>query len=467
MIDDLKTKVLEMFNSILGSENVSVFDDNVYLYGQDGTMNLNFAFDFLLFPQNPQEISGIMKICNQFGIPLVARGGGTGVAGGALPVNGGVVVSLEKMNKILQINTVDAYVICEPGVISQSLSSAISKAGFFFPVFPSSKHFSTIGGNVATNAGSIYSCKYGKTNQYVLNLEVVLPTGEIIWTGFNVKKNSTGFNLTNLFVGGEGVLGIITKIVYRVIPISVAAHKAVLLGEFDSLKCATEFMIEVNYSNIVPAALELIGFNALKITSDYLKLPLDRSNRDAVQIIIELHDTNPLAITDAVKRLTVILASHSKKEFKVGFSAEEIESLWELRLMIGNALTEKNKFYRDIDAAVPLGKLHDYLKNAERVASMYGIEIAFFGHALDGNPHVMLLCNDVAISNTFEFKSAVAEIYSYAMCVGGVISGEHGVGFLNKTFMSDQLASDNLIIMKKIKGLFDPFNVLNPGKLWN
>lgn len=264
---DLRQLVYAALVNISGAEHVLCDEESVWKYGADMTGTFRFDFDFVVKPADPQQIAAIVNVCNRYGIPITPRGGGSGVTGGALPVRRGIVLSLERLNKVISIKGEDGYAMAESGVLTADLCEQVENAGYYFPVFPSSGGYSMLGGNVAENAGSINSCKYGNTSRYVLNLEVVLSSGAIIWTGSNVRKDATGFNLTQLFVGSEGLLGIITKVVYRIISKPVLQHS--MLAGFTTLEGAINAVNAISSSALEPAAVELICENALHITADY------------------------------------------------------------------------------------------------------------------------------------------------------------------------------------------------------
>lgn len=411
-------------------------------------------------------MSAVVKICNELRIPITPRGGGSGVTGGALPIKGGVVVSLERLNKIIRVDEVNSYVIAESGVITAALCERVEQQGLYFPVQPSSKAYSFIGGNVAENAGSIHSCRYGTTAQYVLNLEVVLPTGAIIWTGANVPKNATGLNLTQLFVGSEGILGIITKVVYRLI--RRPAHEVTLLAGFATVEAACEAVRAIRQSDLAPAAVELIGPEALRITAAYLNgpLPLVKQGIKA-HLLIGLQEATENTLLHAMETAGIVLEKHTAEPILVGTTTLEKESLWKLRFSIGAALSSRGKTYRDIDISIPLSLLYPYLTKVEEIATHYQLTVAYFGHALDGNLHTMVMLDqDLSTEAGTNAAQAVNSIYTYAIANGGAISGEHGIGMLQKEFMETQFSADHLALARSIKHVLDPHDILNPGKIF-
>ncbi|HEY4112092.1 FAD-binding oxidoreductase [Puia sp.] len=457
-------QVIGLLETVCGCSYVITGEEDLRAYGSDETQDLYFPFDILVKPADEKEIGELLRICNRYRIPVTPRGGGSGVTGGALPVQKGVVLSTERLNKIITINETDRYVIAECGVITQELCEAVEEKGLFFPVAPTSRAFSFVGGNVAENAGSMYSCKYGTTSRYVINLQVVLPNGEIFWTGANVEKNATGLDLTRLFVGSEGLLGVITKVVFRLLP--KPRVSALMLTGFDDLAMACEAVIAIRRSGLSPAAAELIGHSALQLTRAYLKesFPLT-ADRIKAHLLIELNaaDENRLAFeTETVAQL---LGEYTQDEIFLGSSSPEKERLWMIRRNIGNALKSENRLYRDIDVCIPLSFVYRYISGVEEICKREGVAVACFGHVLDGNLHTMLHWEKASFPGEDHFAAVLHEIYDFAISNGGVISGEHGIGYLQKEFMPLQFPASSLRLMKEIKTVFDPEGIMNPGKV--
>jgi glycolate oxidase len=459
------SNLIGSFIKICGLQYVIYDLEELLGYQSDQTLDLKFVPDIVVKPNSTEEISQILKICNEFHIPVTPRGGGSGVSGGALAVRGGVMICTERLNSIIEINSVDKYVIAEAGVVTNDLCKAVLDKNLYFPIAPSSGDFSFLGGNVAHNSGSINSCKYGKTSDYVLNLEVVLATGQIMWTGTNVKKSSTGFDLTHLFVGSEGLLGIITKVVYKLLPKMVADFNAALLCPFASIETACSFLLDLKQLNLSPAAGELIGRNATELTYKRLKQPgwVLRSDVEAI-VIVQLQDSDFQKVETGLQSLMKLLESASPDVF-VGSDLKDISKIWQLRMGIGEALIANGRKYRDVDVCIPLMFLNDFIVTTEEICKFHETDLYYFGHGLDGNLHMML-----SIEHEFNFASweriekAADQIYSYAISKGGVISGEHGIGFIQKKFMHFQFSNDQLITMKNIKKALDPNLIMNPGK---
>jgi glycolate oxidase len=451
--------------NICGRKYVVTSGAEMEAYGSDQSVLPNFPFDCLVKPASPAEISAIVTVCGDYSIAITPRGGGSGVVGGALPVKGGVILSLERLNSIIEINRDGCFVLVEAGVVTEDLCNALEKENVCFPVAPSSKSMSFIGGNVAQSSGSIHSCKYGTVGQYVLNLEVVLPTGEIIWTGANVKKSATGFNLTQLFVGSEGTLGIITKVVLKILP--TAGVRLCLLAGFPDLEKACSAVWAINRSPLIPSAVEIVCKNALTLTSGYLKyvLPLIKESIK-VQLLIEIEGRDEDIVARDRDTLVAILEQYTSEDIFVADSAAGKAELWRLRMNIGNAMVAGGGKYRDIDVCIPLPSLYQYIKAVEDIGGKYDIPLICFGHAVDGNIHTMVYFKEQAeYSEIVKTGEAVDEIYACGILNGGVISGEHGIGFLQKKFMSLQFTPTHLRVMRELKKVFDPRGILNPGKM--
>ena len=452
--------------SIANKQNVLTDREELTRYCRDQSICQDHSFDILVKPGCTEEIASILKLCNTYKIPVTPRGGGTGVTGGAIPLKGGIVMSLERLNRILAVNEPDGYVIAEAGVVTADLCHRVEQSGLYFPVIPTSYHHSFIGGNVAQNSGSINSCKYGTISKYVLNLQIVLPDGEIIWTGASVGKNATGLNLTQLFVGSEGTLGIIAKVVLRLL--KKPTHEAFLLAGFNSLSDACKAVNAIKQSNLVPSGVELICQNALDITSSRLQEQYPLINPAIrAHLLVQLDGHSKAELEYSIGGITDILKCHATEAPLMACTDAERIVLSRLRHSIGNALKSNPHGYRDIDICMPVSRLYEYIVEVESICATYDVPLVCFGHALDGNVHAMLLAKEeITPDEQSGFNKAVNDIYLYALGKGGVISGEHGIGLLQKQFMKHQYSEGHLALMKGIKHLFDANSILNPGKMF-
>lgn len=450
--------------SICGVTGVFTKAEDLAPYERDETMNFRFPFEVLVKPSSADEVSKVLKCCNVYNIPVTPRGGGSGVTGGALPVNGGIVLSTERLNKIISLNEVDGYVVAEAGVITDDLCAFVEEKGFYFPVSPTSRSSSFIGGNVAENAGSIHSCKYGSVSRYVLNLEIVLPTGEIIWTGANVSKNATGLDITHLFVGSEGIIGVITKVVFRLLP--CFKKQVALLAAFDDMEKACKAVIALKKLTVVPSAVELLCADSIRLAKASIieRFPFTELYTKA-HLIVELSAFDDYEIDTGLTDVFNILEVYSSENILYGVTNDEKRKIWSLRRNIGNALTSNGRFYRDIDICVPVSFLYQYIIFIEDLRNKENLDLIYFGHAFDGNLHTMLLFTDTNAIEQERLESILQRIYQKVIDYEGVISGEHGIGMLQKDFMKMQFSNEHLQLFKKIKSLFDPNGIMNPGKV--
>lgn len=456
---------LERLRSIVGEKHIHLPEEVEPASVRDHSPGGDYSFEALVCPGTVGEVSEIVGVCNAHRVPLTPKGGGTGVTGGALPVTGGILLSLRRLDEIIEIDLPNRYAIVESGVITETFCTAVEAAGMYFPVVPGSKGSSFIGGNIAENAGSPKSCKYGTVKDWVLNLEVVLPTGEIIWTGSNVYKDVTGLNLTQLFAGSEGVLGIITKAVLKLIPRPLA--RRTLLAGFHDLGMACEAALDIGHCTLRPAALELITRSAIDLTAPFVKdsYPLlDPSV--AAHLLLEWEEYTTQGLEVAVDTAYQKLQPYDPIDVFSGSSAGESEFIWTLRSRIGEAMTSGGCRYRDIDSCIPPAAVYAYLEAIGRIGVRYERQLICFGHVMDGNLHTMLLLSeeDPAV-DAGGLTPLLTEIYNAALRLGGTISGEHGIGRLQQDFLPLQLSPTHLSVLRRIKKAFDPNLILNPGKM--
>jgi glycolate oxidase len=456
---------LQIFIDIVGKENVLIDRESLLNYSHDETEDLSFLPEVVLKPASADEISKIMQYCNNKLIPVTPRAAGTGLSGGALPVMGGVLLSIERLNKIIEIDERNLQVITEPAVITQVLQETLAAKGLFYPPDPSSRGSCFIGGNVAENAGGPKAVKYGVTKDYVLNLEVVLPNGEIIWTGANVLKNATGYNLTQLMVGSEGTLGIITKIVLKLIPLP--KHNLLMLVPFFSSKKACEAVSAIFRAGITPSALEFMERDAIDWTLrfvDNINLPI----KDTIQahLLIEVDGNNLDILMQECEKISEVVMQYECDEILFAENEKQKEDLWRLRRRVGEAV-KSNSIYKEEDTVVPRAELPKLLKGVKEIGEKYGFKSVCYGHAGDGNLHVNIIKGDMsdeAWNN--ELTMAIREIFKLTVQLGGTISGEHGIGFVQKSYMDIAFNPQLIDLQKQIKKIFDPNHILNPGKLF-
>jgi glycolate oxidase len=458
--------------SIAGEEHVLIGDAIEKSYMHDHSLLRGNSLEALVKPGSLGETTAILRLCHEHRVALTIRGGGTGVTGGAVPLQGGVVLSCERLNRIISIDAANRYATVEAGVVTQTFCDALEAEGLYYPVVPGSKGSSFIGGNLAMNAGSPRSCKYGSTADQVLNLEVALATGEVIRTGADVYKNVAGLDLTRLFIGSEGVLGIITKAVVKIFPLP--ARRRLFLAGFRELKSACDACLLIARSPLRPSAVELMTEKAIRLTAPYVPsgYPMIKPDiRAQLLVEIELEHADGECFGD--DHAGELLEASGAVDVAVGETAQERELLWGLRGRIDVAMTSVGWSYRDIDTCVPPARLYDYLQEVEKIGNAHGQSLITFGHAMDGNMHTMLLFKDckvsggIACGNPFaEMTPLLTELYTIAIRMGGTITGEHGIGALQREFLPLQFSPIELELMRRIKTAFDPYSILNPGKFF-
>ncbi len=461
-----KEKLVEELVNICGKANVFTDDESINFYGHDETEKLNYAPDVIVKPTSANEISKILKYCNEFLIPVTPRGAGTGLSGGAIPRNGGVVLSTEKLNNIIEIDERNLQVTTEPGVITEVLQNTVKEKGLFYPPDPASRGSCFIGGNISENSGGPKAVKYGVVKDYVLNLEVVLSTGEIIWTGANVLKNSTGYNLTQLMVGSEGTLGIVTKIVLRLIPLP--KYDLLMLAPFASLEKASEAVSAIFRAGFTPSAMELVEVDALKIVSKMVDSYAVPVNDDiAAHLIIEVDGNDVNVLMNEMESISELLQQFDAGEIFFADDAQQKNELWKLRRRVAEA-TKLAGYTIEEDTVVPRAELPALIKGVKALGKQYDFDAVCYGHAGDGNLHIRI--KKEGIPNSYgneEMNKILRALFELVKSLGGTISGEHGVGLIQKNFMNIVLDETNLRLMREIKKVFDPNNILNPGKIFN
>lgn len=462
----VSSSIINKFIDIVGSNNVFVSSEDKEKYGRDETENLFYEPEVVLRPKNAVEISEIMKICHTEMIPVTPRGGGTGLSGGALPHLGGVVLSTERLNQILEIDERNLQVTTEPGVITQVLQEAVKEKGLFYPPDPSSKGSCFIGGNIAENSGGPKAVKYGVVKDYVLNLEVVLPTGEIIWTGSNVLKNVTGYNLTQLMVGSEGTLGIVTKIVLKLIP--HPKYDLLMLVPFYSLEKASEAVSAIFRAGFTPSALELVEIDALKIVSKMVDSHVVPVTDDiAAHLIIEVDGNNMDVLMQEMEAIAEVLNQFDAGEIFFADDAQQKAELWKLRRRAAEAV-KASGYTIEEDTVVPRANLPQLISGVKAIGKKYQFNVVCYGHAGDGNLHVRI--HKPGSANSAQDPAIVEglrELFHLVHDLGGTISGEHGIGLVQKGYMDIVFQETHFRLMRAIKRAFDPHGILNPGKIFD
>ncbi len=456
----LSNKIKKELSRILGPEGLSFSREDILCYSYDA-MNNPAPPEAVAFPKGPEEVSLILKMANVEGFPVVPRGAGTGFTGGSVPVNGGIVISLERMNRIREIDTENFTADVEPGVITGDLQSAVEAKGLFYPPDPSSLKFSTIGGNIAECAGGPRAVKYGVTKDYVLGLEVVTPTGEIIDTG--TKKNMksvVGYDLTRLMVGSEGTLGIVTRAFLRLI--ALPEKSMTILVKYGSLEDAARTVIEILGAKILPSTLEIIDEQCLRAVDEYAKFGLAGVN---AALLIEV-DGRAEGVKNDSFEIERIAKKNRSTDFHSATDKFEVRDLWSLRRSISPSLKRLKSKKLNEDVVVPRSRLVELIEGLTTIKKKRDVLIASFGHAGDGNIHINIMVDKDDPGEIERGDEAVRDVFDLTITLGGTISGEHGIGTAKAPYIDMELSNQTIEFMKAIKKTLDPRGVLNPGKIF-
>ena len=457
---------ISRFKTIIGAGNVLEDEESRLHYGHDETEALSFPPEVVLRPRTAIEISEILKICNAESIPVTPRGAGTGLSGGALPHLGGVLLSTERMNSILQIDEQNLQITTEPGVVTEALQNAVKAKGLFYPPDPASRGSCFIGGNIAENSGGPKAVKYGVVKDYVLNLEIVLPNGEIMWTGANVLKNVTGYNLTQLIVGSEGTLAIVTKIVLKLIPLP--KYDLLMLAPFQSLEKACEAVSAIFRAGFTPSALELIEIDALLIVSSITgnsTIPITAGTE--AHLIIEVDGNHLETLMAEMEAISEVLTSYDCGEIYFADDEQQKATLWKLRRQVAEAVKIKGYMIEE-DTVVPRVALPALIRGVKALGKKYNFHAVCYGHAGDGNLHIRIKKEGTANSVTEPVMvEGLRALFELVKDLGGTISAEHGIGLVQKGYMDIVMNETQLQLMRGIKKVFDPNNILNAGKIFD
>jgi glycolate oxidase len=453
----LKPAVLKELKSIVGPANFSTSPEELVVYSYDATQRDSLPW-VVVRPCSSQEISEILRLANRERFPVVPRGAGTGMSGGAVPVQGGVVLSLERMNHIFEIDEQDFIAVVEPGVITGDLQREVESRGLFYPPDPASRKFCTLGGNVAECAGGLRAVKYGVTKDYVLGLEVVLPTGEIINTGARTVKSVAGYDLTKLIVGSEGTLGVVTRITLRLL--SLPETVQTLAAFFSEIPVAAKAASAIIASGVLPRALEFVDQTALRAVEGYLKE--DLSHGAAAMLLAEVDGPAESTAREADRIAELMMQNGAVRVDRAG-TDEERERLWKARRSISPALYAIKPKKLNEDIVVPRSRIADSLQEIAAIAARHGLLIVNFGHAGDGNIHTNIMFDEADLPKA---EAAVIEIFAAVLRLGGSITGEHGIGLSKAAYLPMELGPETISAMKRIKHALDPNNILNPGKIF-
>lgn len=456
----MKENVIRQLTAIVGPDNISTSPAELSCVSYDGTGRTSMP-DAVAWPSTVEEISQIMTIAHREKIPVVPRGGGSGMTGGAIPIQGGLVIAMAKFNRIIAIDQENQTAIVEPGVVTGTLQTEVKRYGLFYPPDPASAKFCTLGGNVAEGAGGPSAVKYGVTRDYVKGLEVVLADGKIIHTGVRTDKGVVGYDLTRLFVGSEGTLGIITKIILRLIPQPKAKQTTLVL--LDSIHKAASLVAKV-LSCFTPCTLEFMDRTAISIVAD--QMPMKISAETNALLLIEL-DGSAVAVASEGAALAEFLSNQpGVRLVQQATDAADVERLWLARRSVSPAAFTLRTHKLGEDVVVPRTAIPDLVACAESLANELNLVIFCFGHAGDGNIHVNIMYDQDDTCQTEAAQSAKERIFTKVMALGGTLSGEHGVGITKSAYLSLEVDLNTLSAMKLIKHALDPANILNPGKIF-
>ncbi|MFT7343598.1 MAG: glycolate oxidase [Lentimonas sp.] len=455
----------DFFKHLLEDRFITI-ESNMEAYSHDETEDIKVMPLAVLKPKTVEEISQIMKHCFANNIPVTPAGAQTGLSGGAIPSANGVLLSMQYFNKILNIDVNNGQVTTEPGVITEVLQNTVKEKGLFYPPDPASKGSCFIGGNIAENSGGPKAVKYGVTNEYVLNLELVLPNGEVIMTGANVLKNATGYNLTQLVIGSEGTLGVITKIVLKLIP--HPTHTLLMLVPFYSAKDACSAVSSIFQAGITPSGLEFMEREALVLAQEFTQdKRIEVKENHAAHLLIEVDGFDPDVLMKECEKIIEVLEAFETDEILFADTEAQKESLWSLRRKVGEAV-KAHSIYKEEDTVVPRYHLPELLEHVKSVGDEYGFSSICFGHAGDGNLHVNILKGDLSDHKwNEELPFAIRKIFTRVVELGGTLSGEHGIGLVQKPYMDIAFSDTTMNLMRGIKNVFDPKGIMNPGKIFD
>lgn len=461
----ITSEILSNLQAIVGENYVFIDTESLQKYSHDETEDLSFPPNVVVKPANTEAISQIMKLANQYLIPVVPIGARTGLSGGALAIHGGIGLSMERFNKILEIDEKNLQVTTEPGVITQVLREMVAEKGLCYPVDPSSMGSCFIGGNIAENSGGARAVKYGVTKDYVLNLEVVLPNGEIIWTGANTLKNSTGYNLTQLLVGSEGTLGIVTKIVLKLLPLN--NFNVLMLVPFYKAEQACEAVSAIFRAGVVPSALEFMERDVIDWAVQFIDgISVEIKPEHEAHLLIEVDGNYQEILMQEAEKILSVVEQFEIDEVLFADTEDQKNALWKMRRGIAEAV-KSNSIYKEEDTVVPRYELPTLLKGIKEIGAKYGFQSVCYGHAGDGNLHVNIIKGTMTDENwTTEVPKGIREIFELTVALKGTLSGEHGIGLVQKNYMNIAFSEYHLQLMKNIKKLFDANNILNPGKIF-
>jgi glycolate oxidase len=446
---------------ILGAEAVLTAPEDLMPYAFDGTAALRQMPGCVAFARSTEHVAAVLKLASETRTPVVTRGSGTGLSGGSLPVADGLVLCLVQMDRILELDPANLTMLCEAGVLTQAISDAASAAGLFYPPDPGSMKISTIGGNVAENSGGLRGLKYGVTRNYVMGLEVVLPDGEVLWTGNKCVKDVAGYSLRDLFIGSEGTLGVITKVLLKLIPRPAA--KKTLLATFAQMDQAAQTVSDIIAAPIIPCTLEFLDRTTIACVDDYAKIGLPR---DCEALLLMETDGHPVVVEEEASRMVEIARKYGCLEVRVAQTDEEAAKLASARRTAFSALARVAPTTILEDITVPRSELARMVRFVAGVAQKHGLRVGTFGHMGDGNLHPTFLTDERNADEMHRVEEAFKELFAEAIRLGGTITGEHGVGVAKQAFLPQFAGDAPMRVMRELRRVLDPNGILNPGKMF-
>ena len=457
---NIPQKFLDKLTEQIGNRFVYTEQEKLEMYNFDGTEFL-YLPDLVVEPETTEEISKLMKLATEYRVRVIPRGAATGVTGGALAIHGGIILSLLRMNKIISIDEINMTAVVEPGVINLDLHEAVEKKGLYYPPDPASYETSSIGGNIAEDAGGPHCYKYGTTRDYVLGMKVVMPDGTIMNTGVQTRKGVVGFDLTNLIIGSEGTLAIVTEATVRLIPLP--KKTVTLLSFFPDIHALSATLNGITKNRVVPAAIEFLDPASVNTIRDRISISVPQNA--STLLIIDL-DGGGDELDRQMENVGEICFDNGAHEVLLADSSEKRLGLWDVRRKLRDFIKEGSKFKRAEDVTVPIRKIPELIEGCEQIAKKYNLMNHNFGHLGDGNVHVNLTHKQKNEQVIQQAKFAAKEIFELTVKLGGTISGEHGIGITKQEFLDIELSQSSIELQKRIKHAFDPLNILNPGKIF-
>lgn len=462
-LNRLSPAILDELRALLGEAAVRTDSESLDLAASDETEDLAFKPDVVVVPKTVEDVAEVLRLATRHRVPVTPRGAGTGLSGGALPVHGGIVLSTRGLDRILEIDRENLMAVVEPGVITQVFQEAVEAQGLFYPPDPASRGSCFLGGNLAECSGGPRAVKYGVTKDFVTGVEAVLPTGDIIRHGGKLLKNVTGYNLSQLIIGSEGTLAVITKIFLRLLPLPT--HRVLLLVPFEDLESSARAVPAIMHAGIIPSVLEFMERDAIEITERHLSTTFPNAQA-AAHLMIELDGNDESVIQRDAERVAGIVLERGATDVLVADTDTRMNEVWAMRRAIGAAVKSES-VYKEEDTVVPRGRLVPLLTGVKEIARRHGIRTVCYGHAGDGNLHVNILKMDMTEEKwQHALEPAIHEIFELTVSLGGMISGEHGIGLVQKNYLPIALSPAEIDLMRAIKRAFDPHGILNPGKIF-